>query len=147
MVISISWDSEENSTNKDFQQQNVIATFSEGKSLCHKTDLLKTHLILSVNTKAPSVVHLAALVSQLHQLRHSTKPPAEDPQENSATTENIKELCRFLTTNFNTFIVMSAVGAATIHQATEKERILTLCRWEFLQLAPPRLPQVCSSVC
>lgn len=132
MVISISWDSEDVSTNKDFQQQHVIATFSEGKSLCHKTDLLKTHLILSVNTKAPSVVHLADLVNQLQQLRHSTKPPTEEPQENPATTENIQELCRFLTTNFNTFIVMSAFGGARIQQAREREGILTVCRSQLL---------------
>jgi len=107
MVIKISWDQEdEDSIVEKIGINNTMATFSNGFSISpHSPDLLKIHHTLSIDIKPV----LAVMASRLQRHR-STKLRSSTAEEFMEPTENYEELCQLLTSNFNIFVVTSAVG-------------------------------------
>lgn len=110
MVVEMSWDEEDEDTEK-VELTNAISTISGAKSysIFHNCDLLKTHRRLSTSRQ----VRLPAQPAPLLRLawlggRHSLP----DMYGTVVSTENYEEICRLLRSNFNIFVVTSAVGVA-----------------------------------
>jgi len=111
MVVQMIWeDDEEDCSSHD----NFISPFSHGKRLAQDCNLLRIHVIISSNNKAPPIIlrQLAVMVTRLIAMSRYARSRSTAVNQTTAATENYEEICRLLTNNFNTFVVSSAVGVA-----------------------------------
>lgn len=115
MVVELTWDDdEEQLATKNIEkskQDSIISTFSEGKSFIQDDDLLKIHVTLSMNKQVLRDrlnAQLSVIITKFRSCSRRTSNA--DKALKPVITENYEEICHLLTSNFNIFVVSSAVG-------------------------------------